>query len=465
MSIQNNIMVTTPIFYPSGTWHIGTAYTMVLTDAIRNALKIINPNTKMMCGVDEHGDKVASKAKLSGMQIEQYLHNKFGLLQELAIKLDIKDVMWSRTSSIYHHNFVKNAWNKLKNSNLLYEGVYEGYYSIREETFFLVKDLIEKHNENHETFYETPMGEKVQKIKQACWFLRTKDFIEEIRLLIPDIYPNSRKKEILSYLDSSHFNDLCISRQSGWGISIPDKESDEVIYVWLEALMNYLSVQDKYEWYADKMIHVMAKDIIKFHGIFWPYIHSKLSHSKLQLVIHNWWTINNHKLSKSFGDTIDPIKLIDKYGSLPIRFYLLHTNIISSDHSFEEDKIMPTFKTFMIDKFSNLVYRVWSIIYKNQLWNKVKQNTKHECEDEMLTLIRNNQFKDMVPLLFKWCNTLNSDMNELAPWNNLEHAPNIASLVYSLIQYFRIIDPSLPNIDFMQPPFKIYDIEKYNFDL
>lgn len=455
MSSQTKTLITTPIFYPNSKLHLGHLYTLILADITKGCFNLMSPgNYYLLTGLDEHGNKVFNAAKQNNMNIMDWLDYNFHQLQELCklcnINIDIK----SRTTNASHTAKVHEIWNILKNKELIYKGEYSGYYSEKDETFFQEHELICKEDK-----YYTQDGAPVTYITEECWFLKIDKTLIHNLLLNINITPNNKMNEILSMINDSKFGDLCVSRKSGWGINIPNDTS--IIYVWLDALVNYISQYDQVHNidFSNNMIHVLGKDILKFHAVYWVYILYHLGYSAPKFLVHNWFIVGDQKMSKSFNNVTDPLELMQKYNHQSVRFYLIMCDLISSDQMFIEDDIVEKFNTFIVDKYANLIYRVWCILHKNNYKNDIPEG------DNILFIdidkaIQNMHIKEVIHHLLTICNKLNSKFERNQGWlpENMVYSVEIASELKKIMRYFDVIlgDNKSLTINFANSPEHVY---------
>lgn len=453
-STASKLLFTTPIFYPNDKLHIGHTYTIILTDILTKLSKLINIDSYLLTGLDEHGNKVFNAAKANHYEIMDWLNLQFSKLLKLCNSLNIHIDIESRTTNKTHIKYVQSIWTLLQEKGLIYKDKYSGYYSEKDETFFKEDEIIIKDNKHY-----THDGAYVYYLEEECWYLKINKI--ELKSIIDNlvIYPQNRINELLSILNEDNFGDLCISRKNGWGIQVPNDTS--VIYVWLDALTNYISQFDQIgnKDLGNNMVHVVGKDIFKFHGLYWPYIIKQLGYKMPKILVHNWFILDDKKMSKSFNNVIDPMILINKYPFQAIRFYFIYCDLISGDQNFHENDIIKKFNSFIVDKYANLIYRTWVILHKNNY-------TKHIDEvDNILFVnidiaIQNLNIKEVLNQLFSICDELNGIFERQKAWlpENIEHTIHIAGQLKKIIKYFDAIlgDDKYNTIQFDNPPIHIY---------
>lgn len=325
----NSFYITTPIFYVNGDPHLGHAYSLVVADILARYQRNIGNKVHFLTGTDEYGQKVEQSAKLLNKSPIEFANEKSQRFKDLATSLCCSHDDYIRTTEKRHYNTVINVWNTLVSKNQLYQGTYEGWYSVRDETFYTEKELING---------KAPTGADVIWLKEQVYFFRLSNWREKLLEYYNtnnnSIFPDHCKSEILQILSSQEdFNDICVSRRNfSWGIPVPNSssinEDPQVIYVWLDALINYISALE-YDptktlsnnnnnnndslmntfWPAN--VHIVGKDILRFHALFWPAILLALDLPLPHTIIsHGWWTKDGIKMSKSIGNVVDPFQLI-----------------------------------------------------------------------------------------------------------------------------------------------------------
>ncbi|CAI2362179.1 unnamed protein product [Moneuplotes crassus] len=365
-------LITTPIFYTNGTPHIGHLYTLILADAVRAWKRICGHQTRLMTGTDEHGIKIQKKAKALGITPLQLCDKNSQLFRKLTAEAGIKADDFIRTTEERHHNTVKQIWTELHKRNYLEVGNHEGYYSVNDECFYVEKDLTAKENEDtNQIEYFTELGEKVNWITEQNYLFKFDDNIKKnvhdwINSDTNPISPEYMKNLMLKSLTESKSH-LSVSRPKSrvkWGIDIPKIpgdiiKSDQTVYVWLDALFNYKTVNDGFGDFNGELVHIIGKDIAKFHCIYWP---AFLSAAELDLpkkvIVHGHWTKDNLKMSKSIGNVVDPFDIIKENGINAVRSYLLSYGPQSSDSNFEVEKLVNFHDSVIIDGFINMFFRL-----------------------------------------------------------------------------------------------------------
>lgn len=427
------MLVTAPIFYTNSNPHIGAAHTMILCDFIARSHRILGFDVFLSVGTDEHGDKIFNAAQLSNKDPQTFVNEKYVKFKELADNLDISYNRFIRTTDSDHIHAVQDFWKKLQNKEYIYEGIYSGYYSLRDETFFQKEELIDN---------KAPTGAPVVFLEEKCFFIAFNKIENKIRELLKTEFtiPNNRINQVVEFI-SNGLKDLCISRKSKWGIQVPD--SEEKIYVWFDALINYLTVCNypNLNEYWNNVIHVVGKDILTFHALYWP---AMLMLAEIPLcrsiVCHNWWIMKGQKMSKSLGNIIDPFEIIETYGTIALRLYCLKENLLHADQEFSQEDLINVYDTFFVKKFCNLIHRVFSVAKKHDKLHIEKGYYKEEFKQ----IILNCNSREYFTKFFEICDSLNKEVEEKLIWINPHSCHEIVKKINSLIDYIYPIIPNFP---------------------
>lgn len=364
--------ITTAIHYPNGVPHIGHAYEMAGTDAIARFKRLDGYDVRFLTGTDEHGIKMAQTAEAQGITPKELADKNSAQFQRLAEALNLSNDMFIRTTEERHHKASQAIWNKMLENGDIYEGKYAGWYSVRDEAYYDESELVE--GEGGEKL--SPQGTAVEWVEEASFFFRLSAFGDRLLKLYEDnpdfIGPASRKNEITSFVKSG-LNDLSISRTTfDWGIPVPNIDG-HVMYVWVDALTNYLtgvgypdieSADFKKYWPAD--VHVIGKDIIRFHAVYWPaFLMSAGIELPKRVFAHGFLTNDGQKMSKSLGNVVDPFEIIDDFGVDPVRFFFLREVNFGNDGDYGREKFILRCNADLANDFGNLAQRSLSMIAKN----------------------------------------------------------------------------------------------------
>ncbi len=371
--MSKHFYLTTPIFYVNGAPHIGHAYTMIAADVLARWKRLDGYEVFFLTGTDEHGQKVEKAAADAGKAPQLFTDEVSAVFADIARQMNISNDAFIRTTEDRHKRASKALWEKLQAGGHIYLGGYEGWYSVRDESFYDEAELIV--NANGEKIATT--GAPVEYVTEPSYFFRMSAFGQKLIDYIeanPDfIGPKERRNEVLGFLKSPEgLKDLSISRTSfRWGVPVPGDDA-HVMYVWIDALTNYLTAIGYPDtdgplwkfWPAD--LHLVGKDILRFHAVIWPAL---LMAAELPLpkrvFAHGWWTIEGEKMSKSIGNVIDPRELAETFGVDPLRFFLLRETTFGSDGDYSRASLIRRMNVELANDLGNLAQRTLSFIAKN----------------------------------------------------------------------------------------------------
>jgi len=363
---NKNFYITTPIYYVNAAPHIGTAYTTVACDVLARFKRLDDYNVWFLTGTDEHGQKIEQSACKAGSTPQNFVDEISETFRDVFHKLNISNDDFIRTTESRHKKCATEFWNILEKNGHIYLGKYSGWYSVRDETFFAEDELVNG---------IAPTGSPVEWVEEDSYFFNLSKWQEPLLKFYknhPDfVFPHYRFNEIISFVESG-LKDLSISRTSfKWGIPVPGNPK-HVIYVWLDALTNYLAAlgfpntKSRMEEYWPANVHMIGKDITKFHAIYWPaFLIAAGIELPKQVVSHGWWLVEGEKMSKSLGNVIDPFALIDKYGLDQVRYYLMREISFGNDGSFSHKSFIERNNSELSNKVGNLAQRTLSMLYKN----------------------------------------------------------------------------------------------------
>ena len=455
--MKNNYYITTPIYYPSAKPHMGHAYSSIVADFFARFKRISEHNVFFLTGTDEHGQKIqraALEAKKDPLDFCNEISSNF---KDLSAILNLSNDDFIRTTEKRHKMAVENLWNILEKKNEIYLSKYSGWYSVSDEAFYSENEIEDKDNVKVNKL----SGSKVEWVEEESFFFKLskweKKLLEYYDKNPEFIRPESRRNEVISFVKGG-LKDLSVSRKSiTWGINVPSQK-DHIIYVWLDALTNYLSAldypnidTDKYKNFWPASVHIIGKDILRFHAVYWPafLLAANLPLPKT-IYGHGWILSNEEKMSKSKGNILDPLEIIDKYGLDPLRFYLLKEVSFGNDGNISKEKLENCINSDLANNYGNLCQRVISFNEKN-LNLEIPKNIKFNNED--LNLL--NRFKEnynkienainkqdinfYMNFLMETLFAANKYFNDQEPWNKKNNLNRLNTIIYVSLELIRKI--------------------------
>ena len=465
---HNNFYITTPIYYPSGEPHMGHAYSSILADVFARFKRNDNFKVHFLTGTDEHGLKIQKAAEKNGSDPLSYCDKISKIFKDLAIKLNLSNDDFIRTTENRHHKSVNDIWNKLVKSGDIYLSKYKGWYSVSDEAYYNSDEVIEKNGKKISTF----SGSNVEWVEEDSFFFKLSSWEKKLLEFYDKnekfILPITRRNEVINFVKSG-LKDLSVSRTSfTWGIKVPNN-AKHVIYVWLDALTNYLSAlnfpntNDKlYKNFWPASLHVIGKDILRFHAIYWPaFLLAANIKPPMRVFSHGWILSGDEKMSKSKGNILNPLEIINTYGIDELRYYLMKEVSHGADGNISLKSLENCINSDLANNYGNLCQRIFSFI-KNNCENKVKktknisdadknliEQTKlltKDLRNEMDNQNLNNYMKSVINISF----LTNKYINDEEPWkfkkNNIEKMNNILHLSLEQIAKISILlSPLIPN--------------------
>jgi methionyl-tRNA synthetase len=476
--MAKNYYITTPIYYPSAKPHMGHAYSSIAADFFARFKRIDGFNVHFLTGTDEHGLKIQRAAENKNLNPLDFCDQISQTFRNLSKILNLSNTDFIRTTEERHKKTVQYLWSELKKNDDIYLSKYSGWYSISDEAYYNEDEIIDKDGKN----FAEASGSLVEWVEEESYFFRLSKWQDKLLDYydknIDFISPKSRKNEVVSFVKSG-LKDLSISRKAfSWGIKVPDNP-DHVIYVWLDALTNYISALNypdtndmlfKKFWPAS--VHLIGKDILRFHTVYWP---AFLMAAKIPLPKkvygHGWILSGDEKMSKSKGNILDPIDIINTYGLDPLRYYLIKEVSFGNDGNISQDKLEDCINSDLANNYGNLCQRVTAFAEKN-CFSKIPEIKNFNNDDlamlnkftENLEKIRQEIDKQNINFYINFIVSAlfeaNKYFNDQEPWKKKNDKDRLNTIVYTSLEMIRKISfmlyPIIP--DSIDKALKIFNL-------
>mgnify|MGYP000680817678 FL=1 len=453
--MNKNYYITTPIYYPSAKPHMGHAYSSIIADFFARFKKIDGFNVYFLTGTDEHGLKIQRSAEKLNKDPKSFCDEISKTFEDLTKTLNLSNTDFIRTTEERHKVSVQNLWNILEKNNQIFLSKYSGWYSVSDEAFYNEDEVEEKDGLK----ISKSSGSTVEWVEEESFFFKLSEWEKPLLEFYEKnknfILPESRRNEVISFVKSG-LKDLSVSRKTfSWGVKVPSDEN-HVVYVWLDALTNYLSSlkypdenNELYKnfWPAD--LHIIGKDILRFHAIYWPafLLAAKIEPPK-RVYGHGWILSGDEKMSKSKGNILDPLEIINVYGLDPLRYYLLKEVSFGNDGNISEEKLENCINSDLANNFGNLCQRVLSFAEKN--CSSLIPDHKFNDEDleilkplnnldKIRSFIDNQDINQYMSFIVDRLFAANKYFNDQEPWKKKDDRLRLNTIVYTALELIRKI--------------------------
>jgi len=478
--MDKNYYITTPIYYPSAKPHMGHAYSSIIADFFARFKRIDGYKVYFLTGTDEHGLKIQRAAEKKGVEPQEFCDEISKTFKNLSKTLNLTNNDFIRTTESRHKKSVQYLWEELKKNDDIYLSKYSGWYSVSDEAFYNEDEIEDLDNKKVAISSKSP----VEWVDEESYFFRLSKWekpLLEFYEKNPDfISPASRKNEVISFVKSG-LKDLSVSRKSfSWGIKVPN-DNEHVIYVWLDALTNYISAlnypnkdDELYRKFWPASVHLIGKDILRFHAIYWPafLLAAKIAPPK-KVYGHGWILSNEEKMSKSKGNILDPLEIIKQYGLDPLRYYLIKEVSFGNDGNISQERLEDCINSDLANNFGNLCQRVSAFVIKN-CDSKVPEKIKFENDDikildeysqnldKLRSEIDNQNINYYIDYIVNRLFEANKYFNDQEPWKKKDDKIRLNTIVYTTLEIVRkvtfLLYPIIPQSSIKA--LKIFNLEE-----
>ena len=458
--MKKKYYITTPIYYPSAKPHMGHAYSSISADFIARYKRLEGYDVKFVTGTDEHGQKIQKSADKRKLSPDIFCNEISKVFLDLTKILNLSNTDFIRTTEDRHHKTVQKLWKILEEKKFIYLSKYSGWYSVSDEAFYTESEIIEK----DKIKLCEATGSAVEWVEEESYFFKLSEFQNLLIKHYEDnpefIQPSSRRNEVMSFVKGG-LNDLSISRNSfKWGISVPNSKN-HIVYVWLDALTNYLTATNYFDensfWPAD--VHIIGKDILRFHAVYWPafLLAAEIPLPK-KIFGHGWILSGDEKMSKSKGNILDPIEIVDEFGLDEIRYYLMKEVMYGLDGKINIDNLKNCINSDLANNIGNLSQRIFVLINK-YFSCKVPDPKTLSDEDKFFLACPIDGFRksmssfeihNYIREVISYSSRINKFVNDEEPWTKAKNSdPRVGAILYvalnALKNIFILLHPVMPS--------------------
>ena len=483
--MDKNFYITTPIYYPSAKPHMGHAYSSIIADFFARFKKIDGYDVYFLTGTDEHGLKIQRAAEKKNIEPLKFCNEISQTFKDLSKTLNLSNTDFIRTTEERHKNSVQKLWNKLEQNDDIYLSKYSGWYSVSDEAFYNEDEIVEENGKKVAKSSKSP----VEWMDEESFFFRLSKWEKSLLKYYKEnpnfIQPNARKNEVISFVESG-LKDLSISRKSfSWGIKVPNNDN-HVIYVWLDALTNYISAlgypdtnSELFKKFWPASIHLIGKDILRFHAIYWPaFLLAAGIELPKKIYGHGWILSDDEKMSKSKGNILDPLEIIQKYGLDPLRYYLIKEVSFGNDGNISQERLEDCINSDLANNYGNLCQRTISFASKN-CENRIPKEINFIDEDRLIldnftsnidnirSQIDNQNINYYIDFIVNSLFAANKYFNDQEPWKKKDDPIRLNTIVYTTLEIIRKISfmlyPIIPETSLKA--LKIFNIKEDQINL